>query len=554
MTNSLTNREISRQFRLFAELLLIHGQDERLADLLSGAAYRLQRMETEVVEGDQGAWSSSFRPEVAKLIKELVTTGTLQGLDELVQLTPAGLYDMMRIKGLGGKKLHILWKKAKIDNIEQLLAAAESGALRKLSGFAKKTEENLVKAIGNLNETSVEFHYADVAAAANLLVTHLQKVLKTTFVSLCGEVRRRATTVSRIEIITLPFPRSVKAAGLKKILHIATRNGNITEGYTPEEIPVTIYHATAETFIWQLFERTGNAEHVGKVSKKIRRRGSYKEESEIYKAAKLPFIVPEMREDLAEWEYAKRPRPLIEVDDIRGVVHNHTTWSDGVDRLEDFVAACRRKKFEYVVISDHSKNAHYAGGLKEEKVLRQLERIDELNEQMKPFRILSSIECDILVNGDLDFPKALLKKFDLVIVSVHQQLKMTEEKATARVIRAIENPATTILGHMTGRQLLVRPGYPLNFKKVIDACASNDVIIEINANPYRLDMDWSHLPYALKKGVMISIDPDAHSIPEIDNIQWGVAAARKGGLTKEATWNAMPLKGVEEWLRKHRKI
>ena len=252
-----------------------------------------------------------------------------------------------------------------------------------------------------------------------------------------------------------------------------------------------------------------------------------------------------MREDVAEWNFQNKADDLVTVKDIKGVVHNHTTWSDGIDSLQNFVMACKNRKYEYVVISDHSKNAHYAGGLKEDKIRNQLTTINELNKELAPFRIFKSIECDILVSGELDYNEDVLGLFNLVIVSVHQLLKMNEEKATKRLIKAIENPYSTILGHMTGRQLLIRPGYPVNFKKVIDACAANNVIIEVNANPYRLDMDWSHIPYAMKKGVMISIDPDAHSIAEIGNIRWGISAARKGGLTKEMTWNAMDLKGIE---------
>ncbi len=267
------------------------------------------------------------------------------------------------------------------------------------------------------------------------------------------------------------------------------------------------------------------------------------------------MIVPELREDVAEWNFvsAKKKNTLITVEDIKGVVHNHTTWSDGADSLRNFVMACKRKKFEYVVISDHSKNAHYAGGLKEAEVLQQQKEIDALNKELTPFRIFKSIECDIRVSGDLDYENDFLKHFDMVIISVHQLLKMDEEKATKRLLKAIENPYTTILGHMTGRQLLIRPGYPVNFKKVIDACAANNVIIEINANPYRLDIDWSHIPYAMKKGVMISVNPDAHSIREIHNIKWGVESARKGGLTKDMTWNAMGLKEIENWLKKKNK-
>ena len=326
-----------------------------------------------------------------------------------------------------------------------------------------------------------------------------------------------------------------------------------TSGHTLDEVPFIIYHCEATDFYKELFIRTGTQAHVDKVFSKIKTNMEPDSEETIYKQAGLPFIPPELREDVAEWDWAKHPDELITDTDIRGVVHNHTTWSDGVDALEPFVYACKRKGYEYVVISDHSQNAHYAGGLKPDKVMRQLETIDQLNAKNPGIHVFKSTECDILVSGDLDYDADLLKQFDMVIISVHLQLKMSEPKATARLIKAIESPFTTILGHMTGRQLLVRPGYPVDFRKVIDACAANGVVIEINANPYRLDMDWSHIPYALDKGVMISINPDSHSIHEIDNIHWGVAAARKGGLTKAMTWNALPLKQIQEWLANKRK-
>jgi len=361
-------------------------------------------------------------------------------------------------------------------------------------------------------------------------------------------VRRQATTVETIEIITTVSAQ--KLGGAKRLLVVASAEEGITHAHTLDEIPVTIYHTTATSFYRALFIKTGNDAHVSKV---LKAGTSFASEEAIYKKAKFPFIPPELREDVAEWEYAKHPVALLTDEDIKGVVHNHTTWSDGVDKLDAFVKACIKKDYEYAVISDHSKNAYYAGGLKPEKVLQQFEAIDALNKTVKPFKVFKSIECDILVSGELDYEPSLLEQFDLVIVSVHQQLKMAEAKATARLIKAIENPYTTILGHMTGRQLLIRPGYPVDFKKVIDACAANGVVIEINANPYRLDMDWSHIPYALEKGVMISVNPDAHSIHEIDNIRWGVCAARKGGLTKEMTWNAMGLAQVQKWLKKHRR-
>ena len=546
----VSNREISRLFSLYAELLLLHNKNEGLAALLSGAAYRLRNINEELLDLDNAHLSKLFKPEIIQVIKELKKAKTINDLDELIQLTPPGLFEMMRIRGLGGKKLSILWRIAKIDSVDALLAACKKNVLTEIPGFGLKTQQNIIHAIEADRSNRIRFHYASVADDANAIVQLLQKLFKANLVSLCGEVRRQTTTVPGIEILVAIDFKKFKAKDLRRFMVIQSSHNGLTKAHTLDEIPVTIYHTTNEKFHHELFVRTGNERHVEKMYGKGINEDGHKSEEAIYKSVKLPFIVPEMREDVAEWDFGKKNVSLVTLEDIKGVVHNHTTWSDGVDKLDDFVNACKKRGYEYVVISDHSKNAHYAGGLKEEKVMRQFLEIDKLNKELKNFRTFKSIECDILVSGDLDFNDELLKQFDMVIVSVHQLLKMDEDRATKRLIKAIENPYTTILGHMTGRQLLIRPGYPVNFKKVIDACAANDVVIEINANPYRLDMDWSQIPYAIKKGVMISINPDAHSIAEIDNIRWGVSAARKGGLTKDMTWNAMPLGAIEKWLKK----
>ena len=575
-----SNREIRRLFNLYAELLLLHNQNERLAALLSGAAYRLRNISEEVMGLSKKELSKQFRPEIIKALDELKNTSTVEALDELVQLTPQGIFEMMRIRGLGGKKLSVLWKTAGIDSIDVLLAACKKNKLSKIPGFGVKTQQNIINAIEAYRSSKDRFHYASVAETATALVQSLQHICKTKLIELCGEVRRQSLTVNGIEILAAVSQKNMNKDALRKFLIMQSRislkyhntkykhhsdiktsfrGQEVTQAHTLDEIPVTIYHTSKDDFYYRLFLRTGNESHVQKVLNKIKGKHNYMSEEAIYKKAKLPYIVPEMREDVAEWNFNKPASSLITAEDIKGVVHNHTTWSDGIDTLTDFVHACKSRHYEYVVISDHSKNAHYAGGLKEEKVLRQMQEIDKLNKQLEaqqksgqPFKIFKSIECDILVSGELDYANDLLQLFDLVIISVHQLLKMDEAKATKRLIKAVENPYTTILGHVSGRQLLIRPGYPLNYKKVIDACAANRVVIEVNANPYRLDIDWQHISYALNKGVMISINPDAHSIAEINNIRWGVAAARKGGLTKDHTWNAMSLKEVEQWLKKRK--
>lgn len=275
------------------------------------------------------------------------------------------------------------------------------------------------------------------------------------------------------------------------------------------------------------------------------------DEAAIFKAKGVHFIPPEHREypeTLKEYE-GKSP-VLIDVADIKGIVHNHSTYSDGLHTLSDMAAYVKASGYQYFVISDHSKSAGYAGGLSEEKVIMQWREIDQLNKSYNDgFRIFKSIESDILIDGSLDYTDDILKEFDLVIASIHSVLNMDEERATARLIKAVENPFTKILGHPTGRLLLARPGYSVDYKKVLDACAANGVSMELNANPQRLDMDWTWIPYALNKGILISINPDAHSKESIHYVKYGVAAARKGGLIPEMCLNTKTSEEFQNWIK-----
>jgi DNA polymerase (family 10) len=271
-------------------------------------------------------------------------------------------------------------------------------------------------------------------------------------------------------------------------------------------------------------------------------------EEDLYQSAGMDFIVPELREGNNEVELAlKNQLPnLIVNEDLKGTLHNHSTWSDGVHSIEEMALYCRDEmKLEYLGMCDHSKTAVYAKGLSIERVLQQQEEIENLNKKLAPFKIFKGIESDILSDGSLDYPEEILKRFDFVVASVHSAMKMDEEKATNRLIKAIENPYTTILGHPTGRLLLSRSGYPLDFKKIIDACAANKVIIEINANPLRLDLDWRWHRYAVENGVLLSINPDAHRTEGLLDMQYGINVARKGGLTKSNCLNAFSLQEIE---------
>jgi DNA polymerase (family 10) len=275
-------------------------------------------------------------------------------------------------------------------------------------------------------------------------------------------------------------------------------------------------------------------------------------EEAVFRSAGIHYIPPFQREFTHAIDKAKQAAlpALLQVKDIKGIIHSHSNWSDGGYTIEEMAKAAIAKGFEYLVISDHSKSAFYANGLQEERIKEQHLYIDQLNQQLAPFKIFKSIESDILNDGSLDYSNAILSTFDLVIASVHSNLKMSEDKAMLRLITAIENPYTTILGHMTGRLLLSRKGYPVDHKKIIDACAANNVVIELNAHPSRLDIDWRHIEYALEKNVLISIDPDAHSLDGFDDIQYGVLAAQKAMVRKENNLSSFSLLELEAFLLK----
>jgi DNA polymerase (family 10) len=275
-------------------------------------------------------------------------------------------------------------------------------------------------------------------------------------------------------------------------------------------------------------------------------------EQEIYTSQSLPYIEPEMREGLQEFEWAKNHghQALIQYADLQGCLHNHSTYSDGKNTLVEMAEACRAHGLSYFGIADHSKYAAYAGGLKEEDVLRQHAEIDQLNSQWTDFQILKGIEADILPDGNLDYDTDVLSSFDYVVASVHAGLVMDLDKAMSRVIKAIENPYTSILGHPTGRLLLARPGFPLQMSKILDACKANGVSIELNASPYRLDLDWRHIYEAMDKGLFVSVNPDAHAITGISDMEWGVKVGRKGGLLKELTLNALSLAEIKKFFSK----
>lgn len=521
--------DVGKILKLTGQLMELHNENPFKTKAIATAAYRLSKMDFELDELALSKLEKSegFGKSTITKIEEVNKTGTLAELNALIDKTPAGVIDMLGIKGIGPKKVAQLWNELAIESVGELLYACNENRLILLKGFGAKTQEQVKKFIEFHLSNKGKFLFAAVEDFANHTLEFIKKEAGTVLVSLTGAIRRKCEIIEKIEIL-LASDKKIDLARFENLFGL----------------PLDIITCKPEEFCIKLFETTGGEKYSNLLEKEIR----VNSEEEIFASLGMQYIEPEMREGGNEIELAKSNRipALVEYQDLKGILHNHTTYSDGVHTLREMAEYCKSQGFEYLGICDHSQSAFYAEGLKADRVLKQQEEIDQLNSELGPFRIFKGIESDILFDGSLDYPEEILKTFDFIVASIHSVLKMDEIKATSRLIKAIENPYTTILGHATGRLLLSRQGYPIDHKKIIDACAANNVIIELNANPYRLDIDWRWIPYCLEKGVMISINPDAHSKEGFNDMHYGVYAARKGGLAKDMCFNALSLKEIDK--------
>jgi DNA polymerase (family 10) len=453
----------------------------------------------------------------------------------------------MRIKGIGPKKVAHIWKELGIESIGELLYACKENRLAQAKGFGLKSQLNVIKEIEFIFASANKFHYAKLEPIANLLINDLQKHISgIEQISVSGDMRRRCEVIERIQITASVANRAEAIESISQqplFSSVSPTESGLSGSYGG--YPFDLLMCDNNKFAYQLFVNTATLEHLAQLGSLPQSIKSLTNENEMYAALNMQYIEPEMREGRGEVEKAKShslPK-LIELSDLKGPLHNHSKWSDGLFTIEEMAKHCISRGYQYLGMGDHSKSAFYANGMKEFQIIEQHKEIDALNAKYPAFKIFKGIECDILYDGSMDYENDVLASFDYVVASVHSILKMTEEKAMQRLIGAIENPHTTILGHPTGRLLLMREGYPIDHKKMIDACVANRVVIEINANPYRLDLDWRWIDYALNKGAMLSINPDAHDLDGFADMYFGTLVARKGGLTKEHCLNAM---NVEE--------
>jgi DNA polymerase (family 10) len=538
----MTNEQIADQFSILSKLMDIHGQNEFKAKSYSAAAYSIEKLPVELseVSPDKYATYKGIGNSAAEKIKELFQFGEIKLLKQLLEATPQGVLDMLAIKGLGPKKISVIWKEMGIESLGELLYACEENRLSAIKGFGDKTQQSIRENIEFYFKHRHQYLYADIEEYATAIDKKLKILLPDDQFELTGAFRRQLEIIEQLEWVTTADKNKLIKSMQDLAFDVADQSEDHISYKGEEGVELYFHLATPANFGSILFQTScsdsfkENWGHVTEVP----------DEKKLFTEKNIVYIPAFYRENLSDTLLPN----FIQTSDIKGIIHSHSNWSDGGNTLEEMAEECIRKGFEYLVISDHSKAAYYANGLNEERIKAQHELIDELNQRWRNFKIFKSIECDILGEGQLDYDEKTLESFDLVIASVHSNLKMSEEKAMLRLMNAIKNPFTTILGHMTGRLLLSRKGYPVDHEAVIQACAENNVVIELNAHPRRLDIDWRWIPTAIKQNVLISINPDAHVLSGFDDIKYGVLVAQKAGLTAKQNLSSFSRRELEEYI------
>lgn len=546
----MNNAQIADHFSLLAKLMDIHGENAFKAKSYSSAAFAIDKLPAELSDTprERIAGIRGIGDSAARKVVELLDTGQLTVLNELVAKTPPGVLEMLQIKGLGPKKITVIWKEMEIETLGELLYACKENRLKMYKGFGEKTQHSVMEAIEFYNQHRGSFLYAQMETAAPLLLQFFEEIFPDAQVAFTGAYKRMLETVEVLELVITASPGLVQQTLRAPEFELKDVQDHQLQYQSASGIKLKIHCTDTGNFIQTIFFNGCSAEFAAAFP--ASNYAGCSTEEALFEQAGIPFIPDYLREDPSIISrIQKQPLPaLIEPGDIRGIIHSHSNWSDGSNTIEEMAMAAQERGLEYLVISDHSKSAFYASGLSEERIREQHRYIDELNSRLAPFRIFKSIESDILNDGSLDYSDAILSTFDLVIASVHSNLKMSQDKAMSRILKAIENPYTSILGHMTGRLLLSRNGYPVDHRLIIDACAANGVVIELNAHPSRLDIDWRHIGYALEKGVMISINPDAHVIEGFDDTRYGVLAARKAMVTPEQNLSSCNLEAFTRFV------
>ncbi len=561
---AVTREAVVRALRRIAALLELRGESAYRVRAYETAASRLAQ-----VEGDLHAMAREGRlealpgigPRLAARVSEFITTGRSAYLEELERDLPPGILDLVRVPGLGPKKAIALWQALGVGDLEGLRAAVASGAVGKVPGFGPKAEEKLREALASHRDEPDAGPSKRLLGEALLALEAIAESLRqrgATHAEVAGDVRRACEeVVDPVVVAASPSPSELlddaaTLPGVVKVIPSADDPLAVRAQLFEPELTVELRVVEPAAFGAALLEGTGALSHVAHLQalaeargltlagdglfKGTRRLSASADEAAIYRALDLPFIPPELRD--REAPEADAPfDDLLTLADVKGLVHSHSTWSDGKAELEEMARAAKARGFAWMTVTEHSQTASYAGGLKPDDLRRQWEEIDRLNEELKPFRLLKGIESDILRDGSLDYPEEILARFEVVIGSIHNRYGLDEDETTERLVRALHNPWLSILGHTTGRLLQRRPPVPVRMDEVLAAAAENGVAVELNGSPHRLDLSAEHARMAMQRGVKLVVSADSHSVREIGNVRYAVLTARRAGVRRQRVLN-----------------
>lgn len=570
------NHELARLFEEIATLLELKGDNPFKIRAYQSAARFLEELDEELlafVASGAMEKTKGFGQAIGQKVREYLDTGRLSFYEDLKASVPAVLFELVSIPGLGPKKALQLHEKLHITSVGELEYACRENRLIGLPGFGAKTQAKLLQGIEYLKKHQGRFLLSEAWPLAEKIADFLRRLPGVDRVEVAGSIRRRMETVKDIDIVLAsdqPAALQQLIAGMPGIQQVLSQGPAKVSLKLVTGINVDIRLVRPEEMATALHHLTGSKDHHIALRGWAKERGlkineygleaaaeqrlAVQDEPRLYQALGLPFIPPELREGMGEIQAAAAGRlpELVKESDVRGVLHVHTTYSDGSSSLAELAAAAQRRGWQYLGITDHSRTAVYARGLQLETVLEQRREIERLNEANPQFRVLAGIESDILADGSLDYPDAVLAEFDFVIASVHSFFRLSEADMTQRIVTALSNRYVSILGHPTGRILLAREGYAVNLDAVLEAAAATGTIVEINASPYRLDLDWRWCFKAREKGLLLAVNPDAHAVDELDSVRFGIATARKGWLSAGDIVNTRPAREAWALLRRKR--
>lgn len=572
----MTNRDIADAFNEIAELLDIEGANPFRIRAYRNAARTLlsypKEMESLVREGFDLTEIRTIGKDLSQKITEMVETGGLRFLDDLKRHTPPQLEELLKIPGLGPKRVRLLHEMLRITTISQLKAALERGKLDTLMGFGPKLLSTLRAAVGSKDAGAKRYRLDQIRAVAQMISDRLKTAQGVERLEIAGSIRRRRETAKDIDLVAACRADTdimERFAAMEEVQTLIMKGPSRSSIILKNGMHVDLRVVDEEAFAAALHHFTGSKAHnielrtmASKRGMKINEYGIFKgekkivlaSESDLYQALGMPYIVPELRENRGEIEAALHHRlpNLVDTAHIRGDLHVHTTYTDGGATIEEMALAARAKGYEYLAITDHTHHLRIAHGLDEGRLHQQLDEIDRLNRSLGGIRILKSAEVDILADGTLDLPDSILKELDFTVCAVHYRFNLSKKEQTARILKAMENPYFTILAHPTGRLLGLREPYELDMEALLRACAANGVALELNAQPDRLDLNDVHCRMAKETGVTVAVSTDAHSVMDLDLMETGIAQARRGWLEKEDILNTRTLEELlKEITRRH---